>query len=86
MKLPIRGLVNSSEGSGSGRSAPHTPIRLIHKEMMMKIYTELDLSRYSKTELIELFKLNILTRYEIKLELLSRGMSEWAVVSMIRAA
>ena len=52
----------------------------------MKIYTEIDLSEYTKTELIGLLKLNVLTREEVTKELLSRGMSEWSILSMIRAA
>jgi len=53
---------------------------------MTKIYLELNLKEYSKTELIEMMRLCVLTHEEVKAELLSRGMTEWAVVTMMRAA
>lgn len=53
---------------------------------MTKIHIELSLKSYSKMELMELLKLKILTPDEVKSELLSRGMSEWSIVTMIRTA
>lgn len=53
---------------------------------MTKINLKLNLTNYSKEELIELYNLKILTKSEITTELRSRGLSEWAVILMLRAA
>ena len=54
--------------------------------MTDKIYVELKLRQYTKAELMELLRLDILTKDEVKSELMMRGMNEWAVIAMIRAA
>lgn len=52
----------------------------------MKVHTVLELSDYTKIELISMYKLGIITETEVKKELLSRGMCEWSVITMMRVS
>jgi len=52
---------------------------------MTKVLIRLELGEYSVNELIAMWKLNILTREEVRSEMMERGMNELKILSILRA-
>ena len=58
----------------------------LNKEQAMKVLVRLDLSNYSVDEILELLQMKVLTRSEVELELLGRGISDITILLRTRAA